>query len=54
LDQCLINDGVVKGEMPKRALKLLFEWMEQHKEQLLENWELAIEGLPLKKIAPLN
>jgi len=48
-----IKDGVVKGEMPKRALKLIFEWMENHYNDLLEDWELAVKGEPLKKIEPL-
>ncbi len=42
-----INDEVVKGFMPKRALKLIFEWMDIHKAELLENWEtLQIGGTP--------
>jgi hypothetical protein len=49
-----MKDGVVKGQMPKRALKLIFEWMEMHKYELLENWELAIKGEPLKNIEPLS
>lgn len=27
-----IKDGVVKGEMPGRALKMILEWLEQHKD----------------------
>ena len=40
--------------MPKRALKLVFEWMDLHKEELMKNWELARNGEPLNKIEPLN
>lgn len=36
-----INNGIVKGEMPKRALKMIFCWLDEHKAELLENWELA-------------
>ena len=39
--------------MPKRALKLVFEWMEMHKAELQENWDLAQKGEALKKIEPL-
>ena len=49
-----INDEVVEGFMPKRALKLVFEWMEIHKSELLENWILAQNGELPKKIEPLN
>lgn len=49
-----INDEIVEGFMPKRALKLVFEWMDLHKNELLENWNLAQNGeLPLK-IEPLK
>ena len=40
--------------MPGRALKLILEWLEQHKEELMENWENAQKGDPLKKIEPLK
>ncbi len=49
-----INDEIVEGFMPKRALKLVFEWMELHKNELLENWELAQNGELPKKIEPLK
>ena len=49
-----IKDGIVKGEMPGRALKMILEWLEQHKEELIENWENAQKGEPLKKIEPLK
>ena len=40
--------------MPKRALKLVFEWMEIHKEELIENWDLTQKGELPNKIEPLN
>jgi len=49
-----IKDGVVKGEMPRRALKLVYEWLDLHVEELLENWELAQKQKPLFKIEPLK
>lgn len=49
-----IKDGIVKGEMPGRALKMILEWLEQHQEELMENWEKAQKGDPLEKIAPLK
>ncbi|MBO6535952.1 MAG: DUF4160 domain-containing protein [Balneolaceae bacterium] len=48
-----IKDQVVDGIMPKRALNLIFEWMELHREELLKDWELAQIGEPLFKIEPL-
>ncbi|MEW5801625.1 MAG: DUF4160 domain-containing protein [bacterium] len=39
----------MEGKMSKRALKMVFEWYEQHTDELLMNWELAKERKPLKK-----
>ena len=49
-----INDEIVEGFMPKRALKLVFEWMDLHKVALIENWDLAQLGEKLKSIEPLK
>ena len=49
-----IKDGVVEGKMPRIALKLIFEWMEQHKEDLLKNWENVENKKPLSNIEPLS
>jgi hypothetical protein len=48
-----INTGIVHGSMPKRALKMIFEWLELHKSELLEDWQLAQDRKSLLKIAPL-
>jgi len=48
-----IRKGIVEGKMPKRALKMVFEWYEQHIEELLMDWDLAKERKLLKKIEPL-
>ena len=49
-----IKDQMVKGEMPNRALKMIFEWLEVHKEEILNDWELAQKGDTLKYIDPLK
>lgn len=49
-----INDGIVKGEMPRRALKLVYEWLDMYSEELREDWELAQQGKPLNPIQPLK
>jgi hypothetical protein len=48
-----IQTGIVKGEMSRRALQMLFEWSEKHQEELIRNWERARERQPLEKIPPL-
>jgi hypothetical protein len=49
-----IADGVVTGTFPKRALRHVLEWYDLHKKELLDNWKLATQRKPLKKIAPLE
>lgn len=49
-----IKDGIVKGEMPGRALRMVLEWLEEHRNELMDNWEKAQRGEPLDKIEPLK
>jgi hypothetical protein len=49
-----IETGVVNGAFPKRALRLVLEWYELHKQELMTDWTLAREGKPLKAIPPLE
>jgi len=49
-----IEDGTVKGEFPRRALILVLEWYEMHREELRQNWELAKVRRPLRPIRPLE
>jgi hypothetical protein len=48
-----ILTGVVRGQMAKRALRMLFEWSESHQQELMDNWNRARERSPLLGIAPL-
>ena len=48
-------DGeLIEGDMPKRKIKLISAWAEIHRDELLANWELAMEEQPLYKISPLR
>lgn len=49
-----IRDGVVTGQFPKRALRLVLEWYDLHRDELLEDWELAAQRKPLKRIPALE
>jgi hypothetical protein len=49
-----VESGKVHGQFPARALGLVLEWANLHKEDLLENWQLARQGRPLRRIAPLE
>ena len=48
-------DGELKeGEMPKTQRKYIAAWAEIHKDELLANWELAMNEEPLFRIDPLR
>lgn len=34
-----IKEGIVRGEMPRRALLLVFEWLDLHRDELLGDIE---------------
>lgn len=49
-----IDDGLVKGTLPRRALSMVFEWMDRHHDELMENWHrLAHSESPIR-IDPLK
>lgn len=49
-----VESGRIHGQFPPRALKLVLEWRDLHRAELLENWQLAKQGRPLKPISPLE
>ena len=49
-----IQKGIVDGKMPKRALNLIFEWLDLHKEELLEVWNKIEKTGEFDKIEPLD
>ena len=46
--------SIYSGYFPSRAFGLLMEWALLHKEELMENWNLAQRDLQLNKIEPLK
>ncbi len=48
-----IRTGSITGKMPRRALILIWAWLDQHQEELLTNWERARAHRSLNQIAPL-
>lgn len=49
-----IEDGVVTGSLPRRALKLVYEWLDLHKVELMDNWKRMEQKNELLNIEPLN
>ena len=49
-----IKDGIITGSLPKRAVRLVYEWMEMHEQELLDNWERLQHSESPVKIEPLR
>lgn len=49
-----ITDGVVTGSLPRRALNLVYEWLDLHKDELLDNWRRLSNYESPMKIEPLK
>jgi phosphomannomutase len=49
-----IDGLVVRGEFSGPGLRLVLDWAELHRAELLENWDRARRGLPLIPIEPLR
>jgi Domain of unknown function (DUF4160) len=50
----IATGNVLDGKLPRRALGLVTEWCDAHREELQRNWHLARTGQPLNPIEPLR
>ncbi|MEO5335246.1 MAG: DUF4160 domain-containing protein [Magnetococcus sp. YQC-5] len=50
-----IEDGeILAGELPRAKTRLVQAWIELHRDELMADWKLAMEGHPLFPIDPLK
>ncbi len=45
---------ILNGNLPKRAKALVLEWADEHREDLILDWELARKMAELNPIEPLK
>jgi hypothetical protein len=45
---------VMAGKIPRRAAKLVEEWLAHHRAELQIDWDLAMNGQPLNPVPPLD
>lgn len=45
---------IYSGYIPKRALKLVIEWADLHRDEIIKDWEDVTNGKQLTKIEPLT
>jgi hypothetical protein len=50
-----IDDGrLIKGKFPKSQSKLVQAWIEIHKKELMDDWQIAVNGGNPFRIDPLT
>jgi hypothetical protein len=50
-----IESGLlIEGFLPQKQSKFVVKWLEIHREELVSNWELAVNGKSIFKIEPLR
>jgi hypothetical protein len=49
-----IQNGNVEGKMPRRALNMVWAWLDEHRDELADNWQRARNRQPLLPVAPLE
>jgi desulfoferrodoxin (superoxide reductase-like protein) len=45
---------ILSGSLPQRARRHVIEWVDLHRSELMEDWNLAEQRKPLRKIEPLE
>ncbi|HEX5236690.1 MAG TPA: DUF4160 domain-containing protein [Silvibacterium sp.] len=45
--------AVLRGELPSRAMALILEWAQLHRNELLKDWDLCARNQQPEKILPL-
>ena len=49
-----ITDGIITGSLLRRAIKMVYEWLDLHKDELMENWKRLSNYEVANKIEPLK
>ncbi len=48
------NGEILEGELPGAKMKLVQAWIEIHRDELMADWKMAVEGQKPFKIDPLK
>jgi len=50
---CIADGEILAGELPRKQLRLVQAWIELRLDELMADWDLAVNGENPYKIAPL-
>lgn len=48
------DGGILAGKIPSAKIRLIQAWIEIHREELMADWQLAVNGEEVFKIDPLK
>jgi len=48
------SGDLLEGQLPGPKMRLVLAWIEIHKDDLIADWDLAVNGQPLFRIDPLR
>jgi len=48
------SSEVLEGNLPQNKMKLVQAWLEIHRDDIMADWTLAVRGLPIQRIKPLE
>lgn len=49
-----LDGQIYAGDLPRRALSLVREWLALHRDELADDWQRALAKQPLNPIDPLE
>lgn len=42
------------GYLSKRAMKMVQDWLDKHRDEIQQDWDLAVSSQPLIPVPPLD
>lgn len=50
----IIDGNILAGKLPQAKIRMVQAWIEIHREDLMADWELAVNGEEVFKVEPLK
>ena len=48
------SGDILQGSLPQNKMKLVQAWLEIRREEIMADWNLAVRGIPIEKVKPLE
>lgn len=50
----IATGDVLEGSLPENKMKLVQAWLEIHRDEIMADWRLAVRGIPIERVKPLE